>query len=134
MSTEKIAFLYPYHVIPPSNEKVPLLVLDADAFPLKVKISFELFFLGLIPDAHYFISLELTDSDTGEVIKLSEHQGIWIRATATSNGDKAVAASAEVEFPDCEFIKQGYYLITATINKDKQPIHKATAYFGVSYA
>lgn len=134
MNTEKIAFLYPCHKILPSNEKVPLLVLDADTFPLKANISLEIFFLGLVPDAPYWVSLSLTDSETGIVVTLPNNEGLWIRATATSSADKTVAASAEIEFSDCKFINQGYYLVTATIHKDKLPIHTATAYFAVSYS
>lgn len=132
MSIEKVAFLYPYHLLPRTSERVPLLVLDAESLPLKTNVHFEVYFLGLTPLQEYWVSLSLEKSSDNQNIELSKNTGAWIRAKAESKNENTLAASAALHFENCLFETEGDYLITATIHKDDVPLHSAIAYFSVS--
>ncbi|HHA1251560.1 TPA: hypothetical protein ACOELP_001015 [Enterobacter hormaechei] len=132
MNVEKVAFLYPYHLLPGSSERVPLLVLDAETLPFKADVHFEVYFLGLVPLQEYWVSLKLEKVDSPQNIELSKNIGAWIRAKAETESEKTLAASAALHFKNCLFEGEGDYLITATIHKDSAPLHSAIAYFSVS--
>ncbi len=132
MNIEKVAFLYPYHILPGSSERVPLLVLDAEALPFKTNVHFEVYFLGLIHLQEYWVSLKLEKVDGPQQVELSHNTGAWIRAKSEGSTEKTLAASAALHFKDCVFNDEGDYLITATIHKDSAPLHSAIAYFSVS--
>lgn len=132
MSIEKVAFLYPYHRLPGSSERVPLLVLDAEELPFKTDVHFEVYFLGLAPFQEYWVSIKLEKVSSTQHIEVTKNIGVWIRAKAETKNENTLAASAALHFKKCLFEDEGDYLITATIHKESAPLHSAIAYFSVS--
>lgn len=135
MSSEKIAFLFPFNEAGGEESiPAPLLAYDVEEFPTDLDMSAGIFFIGLRHKHPYYLELQVLRSKGDEEIPVSAKRGIWIRPNDTLGHDDDIAASVDINMLKCRFDEPGSYFISASLLVDQVPIHSNRAYFRVSKA
>lgn len=135
MSTEKIAFLFPFKE--PSDGgsiPAPLLAYDMEEFPADINMSAGVFFIGLQHKKPYYLEIQVFRTQGDEEIEISVKRGLWIRPSDTLGHEDDIAASIDINLLKCRFDKPGSYFISASLVVDQNTIHSNRAYFRVSKA
>ncbi|QGU10688.1 hypothetical protein GNG26_10120 [Leclercia sp. J807] len=131
MTTEKIAFLFPYHKSE-GNDKLPMLLMETTELPVTVDVFFQVHFLGLEHSKEYWFAANLYREEDGLEISMSGEKGVWIRAKGYPGSKNTLATSMGMHFERCKFESEGDYLIGTSLTKDGILIHEAHAFFSVS--
>lgn len=135
MSTEKIAFLFPFKEAG-GGESIPspLLAYDIEEFPADIDMSAGIFFIGLQHKTPYYLELQVLRSQGNDESPVSAKRGLWIRPSDTLGYEDDIAASIDIDLLKCRFDEPGSYFICASLLVDQKPIHSNRAYFKVSKA
>ncbi|EBO9195850.1 hypothetical protein R259_12865 [Salmonella enterica] len=134
MSTEKIAFLFPYSPdkILPGGVKSPLLAFDFDNFPAIFDLNVSVFFVGMMDSQAYYLSAQIFKSDESIDTSVSQKSGVWVRPKDTMGKPRDIAASIDLTIENCRFEAPATYFIETELYKNNKVIHKNCAYFKVS--
>lgn len=135
MSSEKIAFLFPFNGVGGGDSiPAPLLAYDIEEFPTEIDLNAGVFFIGLHHKKPYYLQLQVLKSDGNEDIAVSAKRGLWIRPNDTLGHDDDIAASVDISLLRCKFNEPGSYFIFAELIVEQETIHTNKAYFKVSKA